>query len=477
LKANDIILAKIQSLNHNGEGVFKTKDITIFVPRGVPGDTLKVKVKKLRKNYGSGEIIAIVKPSPLRVNPECKAFENGCGGCQWLHIDYKTQLLWKARIVNKILGVALNENIKVLPCLGMKEPYHYRNKLSLNREDSKNSKKLGLMKENSLEIVEFDYCKQELESNQKAYEIIRKQRIPFSITQIHVRSNQKGETGIYFYAPTNTKTISNFSKELLQKIKDLKGVGLSTHNDYYHLVGEKVIKEDIGDLNYLIPINGFFQTNYTQAQQLQEIVFDLLKPTKKDKILDLYCGAGFFSLFLAKEVESVYGIENNSSSIESAIRNAKINNITNANFVCADVKEEIVSFRKKSIDCIILDPPRVGSEIEVLDEIVKMKPKKIIYISCSPQSLARDLKSLSHLYKITFCKPVDMFPHTYHIEVVVKLELNASDSHKKMEVKKAEVKKTPIIIKKNFDLKKVKNIKPKENKKIILKKSKNKEKT
>ena len=212
----DILEGEILSLSFGGESVFKKNGLVLFVDRGVPGDQVKLKIKKLKKNYGSAEIVKIIKPSPARINSNCASFDAGCGGCQWLNILYKEQLFWKTKIIRDSLKHIGKLNLEVLPIIGMNKPEQYRNKLSTHKNKSN---KIGLMKKNSHDIITFDVCRQESEANVKAYKIFNKLKIPGQTTQVHIRSNSKNETGICIYGNEKNKNFFSFANILMKEIK------------------------------------------------------------------------------------------------------------------------------------------------------------------------------------------------------------------------------------------------------------------
>ena len=420
IKAGDIIEAKISKLGYCGEGIHKANGIVLFIPRALPDDVVRVKISKLKKKYGSAEIIDIIKPSPARVAPKCRAYEAGCGGCQWLNFDYSSQLYWKTRITRESLKHIGSISAEVKDIIPMSNPYLYRNKLSC-RYDA--AKRLGLNKENTHEIVEIDECRQELPSNMEIYKALRNTNIPNSITQVHIRSNDKGEAGLYFFVKRKDSGVEKLAFYLQKRIKGLTGVGVSIYNKYVQLSGVPYISQKVGGIIYQIPVNGFFQTNYIQSEKMLELVRDAMRPDCNDTVLDLYCGVGFFALDIAGSVKYVYGVENNLASINYAKENAKLNKIKNVAFIAKDVNKSLSGFKKGSITSVILDPPRTGCEKEVIEELVRIRPKKIVYVSCAPDTLARDLSLLlASGYKVKSCLPLDMFPQTYHIENVVCLE-------------------------------------------------------
>jgi 23S rRNA (uracil1939-C5)-methyltransferase len=422
--AGQVFKAKITALSYGGYGVAKDKNGTLFVHRGLPGDEVVVRTLKYRKGYGTCEITALEKASEHRKNPGCPAFDAGCGGCQWLHLEYGQQADWKTRLVRETLKHLGKMSVEVKPVIRMESQKTFRNKLSLQLRVKEGL--CGMMLENTHTILNFDKCKLVMEPCAKAYEVLKdklsRQKIPAKITQIHVRAASDGSCGLYLFAEMMTKDIKNFADALMKDIEGLKGIGLLTWKDYRVIAGIPFIEENIRGLRFRIPHNGFFQTAYKQAGILLDLVRNFLAPDKKDNILDLYCGSGFFSLDLARQAGSVVGIENNEDSVRYAVKNAAINNIKNAQFIADDSKAGMGQFKAGDFRSAVLDPPRMGCESDALKELIRLKPQKIAYVSCAPDTLARDLLELvQNGYRIEFCQPVDMFPHTYHIETVAGL--------------------------------------------------------
>lgn len=419
-KTGDIIDIKISKLGYCGEGIYKDNGIIIFVPKTYPGDIVKVKINKIKKNYGCAELLNVINPSSLRINPECSAFNKGCGGCQWLNFNYDAQLYWKTQITEETLDHIGNIKLKINSIIPMNNPYYYRNKLSIHNKNGL----IGLTKEKTNEIINICNCRQVLSKNSEIYNILNEIKIPENITHIHIRSNENEESTIQFFSNIKNPSMEKINKILLAKIKNISGIGISFFDKFTQISGLPFILQKTGLIVYKIPMIGFFQNNYIMAENLLNLVNEMIDPKKEDVILDLYCGVGFFSLNIARYSKKVYGIEYEKNAIKYAKENAVLNKINNTCFLAEDVKAALKDFKTGSISSIILDPPRIGCEKSVLNEIIRIKPKKIVYISCAPDTLSRDLKILlKNDYKIDMIKPLDMFPHTYHIENIVRLNL------------------------------------------------------
>jgi 23S rRNA (uracil1939-C5)-methyltransferase len=370
------------------------------------------------KSYIYGDLVKLLKPSEKRVNPDCPGFIAGCGGCQWLHFDYAEQLRWKTRILREILKQRCSTLIRVNEILPMDVPFAYRNKLSLQNANGR----FVNMQDFDDTTVAPENCRVETVPNQQARKILMSLKVPRELLQAHLRSTEDGCIGVHLFVTRISEEVREFSKKITAEIKGLAGVGAQVKEQYEQLCGRKFLEYSDGGLIYNIPLNGFFQTNYFQARRLREIVLQQLTHRNTDAVLDLYCGCGFFTLPIAKRARVVLGIENNASSTDNAAANAKLNCLDNVRFQTADVAVVLRGLKTGDWQLVLLDPPRAGCNEAAIKELVRLSPRRIVYVSCSPSSLARDLKPLLKAsYIVSYCQPIDMFPHTAHMETVVTL--------------------------------------------------------
>jgi 23S rRNA (uracil1939-C5)-methyltransferase len=414
----NIIDGQIVAMNEFGDGEIHGNRRTIKVARSVVGDQVRVKIPDSDKSYLYGDLVSLLKPSDKRIDPACGSFLDGCGGCQWLHFDYQEQLKWKTKILRDILKQRLSAPVKVRDIIPMEFPFAYRNKLSLRNENGT----FVNMQQFDEKTVAAKSCRVETEANQKVRALLVKVKVPSDIQQLHCRSTPNGNVGIHLFVNKISKPVKEFSEFCRSTIAGCSGIGAQTRNSYELLYGENFLTYSYKSIRYTIPLNGFFQTNYVQAEKLLEVALEQLKGSKNDTALDLYCGCGFFTLPMAQQMKQVTGIENNAASTENAKENAKVNRLNNIKFLTGDASVVMRGMKKESLDCVLLDPPRAGCDEPVLHALIAMAPKKIVYISCSPSSLARDLKLLTKAYDVTYCQPIDMFPHTSHMETVVTLK-------------------------------------------------------
>lgn len=419
LKPHDRIQLKLQGLAYGGYAYAKYLNNLIYVSRGAPEDLVSIRIHKLRKNFGSGEILQLIEPSPERIQPACNYFEKGCGGCQWLHLRYPFQLLWKKRILKKILHKLTGPEITVPSVRPAPNPLGCRNKFSILRSTSG---EWGLMKENSQELIALKDCPQEMGILRRVYHKLIRINIPHQITQIHLRANQLNQISLLFFAEESTPAIYKLAFRLQQQIPELVGSGLKTYRGYTHLAGEAYLTTQVGTNVYQIPHNAFFQTNYEQAALLLKTVTRLLALSPQDVILDLHCGVGFFSIQLARQAKWVLGVETVKEAVCAARANSKINQLTNLQFIHTPALKVLKQLKAKDFTAAVLDPPRQGLGAELLKQLSHLAIPTLIYVSCNPDKLVCDLKYLLDKgYRITDCIPIDMFPQTWHVETVVKL--------------------------------------------------------
>lgn len=437
---------KIDGLGSSGEGVGKVDGFTIFVRGAIPEDIVKVKINILKKNYAVGELVEIIEPSKNRIEPKCPN-ANVCGGCQIMHMEYSAQLEMKRKTVEDALTRIGKIDVVVNPTLGMDNPYEYRNKAQFPVGIIDGKAIMGFYKIGTHDIVDTEYCHIQDPINEKIVKVIKKYIEDFNVT-VYDEKNRTGlirhivtkvgfTTGeIMIVLVTNGRDIP-YKNELIEMLKEnidgLKSIvqNINTKNtnvifgeNTTTLYGEDKIVDYIGDLKFNISARSFFQVNPMQTKVLYDKALEYAGLTGNEKVFDIYCGIGTISLFLAKKAKEVHGVEVVEAAIEDAKENAAINNIENAKFYVGKAEEVVPRLYKegKRADVVVVDPPRKGCEESVLETIVNMEPKRVVYVSCNPATLARDLAYLDEKgYKTVKVQPVDMFAHTAHTECVCKL--------------------------------------------------------
>ena len=477
----------IEDMGVDGEGIGRADGVTLFVKDAVLGDVVRVKIMKMKKNYGYARMMEIVEPSPYRVEPKC-AYHRQCGGCQIQAVDYAKQLEFKENKVRnnlrRIGGFAVKEadgrgeGITVNPVLGMDEPYFYRNKAQFPIGIGKDGKIVtGFYASRSHTIIPNRKCYLGVEVNEKILDIV----ISF-MEEYHVSAYEE-TTGkglvrhvlIRFGFTTkeimvclviNGKKLPHAEKlaERLAKVEGMTSITLNVNEKNTNVIlgeemislwGQDYITDYIGDIKYQISPLSFYQVNPVQTEKLYGTALEYAGLTGKETVWDLYCGIGTISLFLAQKAKQVYGVEIVPPAIEDAKNNAKINGIENVEFFVGKVEEVLPEFYEKGMiqgnskdlakesagvkpgheqqqadmlhpDVIVVDPPRKGCDEKCLETIVKMKPERVVYVSCDSATLARDLKYLCERgYEVKKVQPVDMFPHGGHVETVCLLSKKA----------------------------------------------------
>ncbi|CQR47329.1 23S rRNA (uracil-C(5))-methyltransferase RlmCD [Paraliobacillus sp. PM-2] len=450
VQKNQMITLVFEDMTHEGNGVGKIKGYPVFVPYGLPGETAKVKVIKVKKNFAIGKLIDIDNQSTDRVEPPCNVYYQ-CGGCQLQHMSYKLQKEMKhAQVVNVMKKIGHIEEVLVHPTIGMDDPWRYRNKVQIPVAEKNGELITGFYRKKSHDIIEgMDRCIITSELNDRMVEAVRsiaeRLGIPAYDEKTHrgvlrhimVRTGEMtDETMIVIVTRTkelpNKKALVNEIKEtypnvtsIMQNInKDRTNVILGKETRL--LAGESYIHDKIGDITFAISAKSFYQVNPTQTKQLYNKALEYAQLTGEETVIDAYCGIGTISLFLAQQAKKVYGVEVVGEAIADAKENAKLNQMENAEFVVGQAEKVMPWWTAQGLkpDVIVVDPPRKGCDEALLEAMLTMKPERIVYVSCNPSTLARDLRILEDGgYKTKEVQPVDMFPQTNHVECVALIEL------------------------------------------------------
>ncbi len=363
-------VVEIYSLDHQGRGIGKVNNKIIFVPNTLPQEKVEVEITKEKKNFLEGKLLHILEKSPDRIDSLCPYYPT-CGGCQLLHLPYLKQLEYKEEKVKNILS-RYHVDIPFQSIVGSPKQFHYRNKVTFQNENHE----LGFYEENSYHFLKIENCL--LLEDKINQEIIK---LPKDRGKLIVRSN---DTEVTF--------------EPNQKIM-----------------------HTIGDFSFQVSLESFFQVNDSVTLLLYQKVKEYLQGSKEDTVLDLYCGTGTIGIFVSQEVKKVIGIEKNEEAIRNAKENAKINHVQNIEFRCGDAGLETAKLAKE-ITKVIIDPPRSGLNEQTIKTLIQLAPDKIVYVSCDPMTLVRDLNILKEYYLLEEITPFDMFPNTYHVENVVSLK-------------------------------------------------------
>lgn len=445
---NKVIEGICVDYTYDGKGIVKGEGITAFVDNVIINEKVKVEIIYQSKNQTIGKVKEFITTSEERVSPKCKICKD-CGGCVLQHMSYAAQLDFKRNHVRDCLAKIGHIDIEVNPTIGMEHPYEYRNKTQVPFASKKGKIKYGFYKEDSHDIIQFKHCliQTNLADNILEYmkELMEKFKIsPYDedkrkgvIRHVLVRVGTHTNQAMIVLV-TNEVDFHNrklLVKELLKKFPEVKTIVQNINTrDTNVILGEKefvlfgkgYIEDTILGVRFKISSKSFYQVNPIQTEVLYSKAIELAKVNKNDVVLDAYCGIGTIGLIASKHAKHVVGVEIVKQAIVDAKNNAKLNNIDNASFVCDDASKFIVELANvnEKMDVVFLDPPRKGLDEPLIKALLKLEPRKIVYVSCNPSTLARDLASFKEKYDIKEVQPVDMFPHTYHVETVVLLELN-----------------------------------------------------
>lgn len=449
MKKNEIVRLNIVSMTADGKGVGKTQDgQVVFVPLTAVKDEADVRILKVLKNYSFGKIEKLITPSSERIDCDCDCFSQ-CGGCVYRHISYDEELKIKEqRVKDALIRIGGLKDVKISPIIGSENSDRYRNKaqipIGLN---SANEVITGFYANHSHRIISCDDCKLQPEVFAQITKVVKEfitltkasvyneETHSGAIRHLYIRCGEKtGEIMVCIVANANKlKNSDLLVKMLLDCSKNIKSIILNINREKTNVVlGKKnIILYGAGYINDIlcglkIRINplSFYQVNRSQAQILYNKVNEYADLTGEETVLDLYCGTGTIGLTTAKNARNLIGVEIVKQAVEDAKINAEINGINNARFICGDAQKAVELLKQEGIkpDVIIIDPPRKGSTLQVISYIAEASPQKVIYVSCDPATLARDLKLFEEFgFKAEKVTPVDMFPRTAHVETVVLL--------------------------------------------------------
>ena len=448
LSKNKEYVVDIVDIGQGGVGIGKYDGFTVFVDGGLINDRIKVRINKSKKNYAVGDIVEIIEESPFRVKRKCSDNLKDCGGCQIQELDYQKQLDIKTNEVKQVISrIGKLEDVVIHDTLGMEEPVRYRNKAQFPIQKVNNNPLIGFYKKKSHDIIPTDKCIIQHEINDKIMKIIKTYINAYKVSVY----DEKTHTGVLRHLVTKVGFTTNevmvvlvangkklpYLKELASVLEEnvpgFKTLVVNVNREKTNVIlgrenivvyGDGKINDYIGELVFEISPLSFFQVNPVQTEVLYNKALEYADLKENDTVFDIYCGIGTISLFLAQKAKKVYGIEIVEDAIKDAKINANLNNLDNVEFYVGKAEEVVPKMYKegKTANVVVVDPPRKGCVEKVLDTIVSMKPDRVVYVSCNPSTLARDLAYLDERgYKCLEVQPVDMFPHTMHVECVCKL--------------------------------------------------------
>ena len=444
LRIGNLIQGRCKGLSHEGKGIVAYGDEVVYVEGLFPGDEGDIQIAYKRAGEFFGEIKKLNKLSPDRIEPKCKICR-ACGGCSFQQLDYPAQLAWKREYVMSQLRHFHLDGYEVQPTIGMDEPYFYRNKIQVPfARDRKGRVYYGFYKTGTHVIVPTDICYIEDKRAQHILKEIRDLLESFRL-EPYDEDSRRGilrhvlirtsyyQKQIMVVLVTNVDVFpsrNNFVKALIKRCPEVTTVVQNINSRQTNVIlGEKehilygkgFIEDELCGVGFKISAKSFYQTNPVMTEKLYKTAMEFASLNEKDVVFDAYSGIGTIGLIAAKDVAQVISVELVPQAVRDAISNAKRNNITNFVAHCDDATRfmENMAKNKEHVDVVFMDPPRKGSDERFLDAVIKLKPQRLVYVSCNPSTLARDLKYIEKSYRVEKIQPFDMFPQTTHVETVV----------------------------------------------------------
>jgi 23S rRNA (uracil1939-C5)-methyltransferase len=398
---------KVNRLDDFGRGITLVNNKVCFINNALIDEEVEIEIVNEKNKYYEANCKKIIKKSKKRVKTECPYYSL-CGGCNTSHMSYEDELEFKKKKVEKIIKkYAKIDNVvkEIIPT----NRNGYRNKITLKIKDGK----LGYFQSKSYDLVNIDNCLLCNKKINKVISILNKINLQ-GVNEIVIRCNKKDEVLVYLIGLIEDEDY------YIKNLKDIDNIVISDYKNVKTIKGNNYLIDEIGNLSFRVSYNSFFQVNTYGVETLYNKIKEYANLTGKENILDLYCGTGSIGMYLASNANSVFGIEINQNAINDANYNIELNNVNNIEFLCEDISK--IKNNYKNIDLVILDPPRSGLSLEAISNILSIRPKKIIYVSCEPITLARDINIIKEKYNIKEITIVDMFPNTYHCESVCVLE-------------------------------------------------------
>lgn len=438
MEKNEVYRAVCTGYNEDGSGVVRIDGMVFFVPGLLEGEEAEIGITAIKRHFGYGRIVRLIEKSAHRTEPLCKVYRL-CGGCQIMHMDREEQSRFKEEKLKQCFRANADMEIEPLPIITA-EPYtNYRNKVQIPVQVNHGKVEMGFYQKHTNHIIPFDECHAESELSNSIVSDLRNWFEELGCAEVmrHVLIKHAHRTGQVMVVFIVKKWPCNNDQELIRRlmtkypmIRSLSAlINKRTDNvildgkDVY-LAGEPYIEEDLLGKTFRISARSFFQINPFTTPLLYQTAIDYCGLSGKETVVDLYCGTGTIGMIASDKAKKVYGIEIVPDAIKDAKKNAERNNVTNIEFLTADANQgaQRILKSKLKVDVVIVDPPRKGCTRDTLDAIIRISPKKLVYVSCDPATLARDVKILEengyHMEKI---QPVDMFPGTVHVETVVLL--------------------------------------------------------
>ena len=449
IQKNQEYIVDIIDNGFEGEGIAKIDNFTIFIPGTIKGEKVKIIIVKVLSSHGFGKIVEIIEKSQARQDVDCNTYKR-CGGCNLRHVKYEETLKMKQNAVQSLVNKTLKNKLQVKETVGMENPLHYRNKaqypIGINK---KGEPVIGVFANRTHEVIPIDNC---LIQNKKSEEIAKfiiefikeknisiydektgKGLVRHIVTKVGIKTGEIMCVIVIngYKIPNENELVENLKtrypeiKAIVKNI-NIKNTNVILGQENINLYGNGYIEDILGEYKFKISPLSFYQVNPVQAEKLYNLGVSMAEITKNDVVFDLYCGIGTISLFMSKFAKKVYGIEIIEEAVKMAKENAESNNVSNTEFFAGDVEivlDDLINNKGIKADVVMFDPPRKGLDKKSIDNILNIRPKKIVYISCNPATLIRDLADFESEYDVKTIIPVDMFPFTSHVECVSVLKL------------------------------------------------------
>jgi 23S rRNA (uracil1939-C5)-methyltransferase len=447
-KKGETLTLNISDLAFGGKGVAKLDRFVVFVDSAVPGDMIEAVVEKTRESYAEARLTMLIAPSEHRVAPACEHF-GYCGGCKWQHLEYAIQKKYKEdQLRQALIHIAGIKEPPVEPIIGAHKIYYYRNKMEFSFHVGPDGETLlGLhLGGRFQDIFQLNRCHLESPTSNEIVKFVRERSVELGLPPYHIINHtgylrflviREGKfTGQILVNIVTAKgdypALRTLAEEIGAKFSLVASISHTVNPEKANIArGEKEtilygadhVHERLGEHLYRISANSFFQTNSYQAQRLYDLAVELAEPDKLDRMLDLYTGTGTIAIYFSDLVKDVVGVESVAAAVADAGANASLNGASNCRFIGSDVADYLKGIDEK-FDLVVLDPPRAGCHPAAIKSLLELRPRKLVYISCNPATLARDVKDFTNdAYSLDRAVPLDLFPHTFHIEAVCRLTL------------------------------------------------------
>ena len=439
MKKNDTFIAECTGYTEDGAGVVRTDGFVVFVKGLMIGEEAEIGMTAVKKNYGYGRIVRLIRPSKDRTEPRCSV-SRPCGGCQLQHMNDNAQRFFKEEKVRNCFRTNAGMEPEILPIIRTEPYYHYRNKVQVPVQFNQGKVEMGFYQNHTNRIINYDACDVQSELSNRITVFLKEQFARFgcaaNIRHVLIKhAHVSGQVMVVLIVRRHPfareeelvkKTVEAFPEvRSMTAIENRREDNVILDGREYVLYGEPYIEEELLDCRFRISARSFFQINPYATKLLYAKALEYAGLSGRETVIDLYCGTGTIGILAAKHAKKVYGIEIVADAVKDAKVNARINNADNIEFLNMDASHGAQAVLRSKIraDAVIVDPPRKGCSRDTLDAIIKIAPKRLVYVSCDPSTLARDVKILSENgFAVEKIQPVDMFPQTVHVETVVLLQ-------------------------------------------------------